>query len=208
MEKIFLSSDSIPEKLRNEFWKFVQKKPKKLKVAYISNASDAYQQRDWALKTKEFFLGLGTSITDLDLKKYHQNQKKLSSALLENDIIWVGPGDIFPLCFEMQASGFAKIIPDLIKRGIIYCGESAGAIVAGPNIGHFLEKEELKNPKIITSGLGLVNFLPLPHWEDVNYIETFKKMMKNLKNTEYEVAKIKNNEVIFVRNSKARLLKG
>ena len=76
----------------------------------------------------------------------------------ETDVLLVNGGDPMYLCYWMQQSGLADLLPSL---GAIYVGLSAGSMVMGPNIG-----EDFVRWKPSTGGdqtLGLVEFSMFPH---------------------------------------------
>ena len=77
------------------------------------------------------------------------------------DALLVGGGDPLYLCYWMQQSGLADLLPEL--RETVYVGMSAGSMVLGPNIG-----QEFVNWRPPTAGdsdktLGLVDFAMFPH---------------------------------------------
>lgn len=76
----------------------------------------------------------------------------------ETDVLLVNGGDPMYLCYWMQQSGLADLLPSLRA---VYVGLSAGSIVMAPNIG-----EDFVRWKPPTGGdrtLGLVNFAMFPH---------------------------------------------
>jgi dipeptidase E len=77
----------------------------------------------------------------------------------EADVLLVNGGDPLYLCYWMQQSGLAELLPSL--RGTVYVGLSAGSLVMAPRIG-----EDFVGWKPPTGGdttLGLVDFAIFPH---------------------------------------------
>ena len=77
----------------------------------------------------------------------------------ETDALLVGGGDPLYLCYWMQRSGLADLLPSLPRT--VYVGVSAGSLVIGPNVG---EQFVYGNP--LTGGdraLGMVDFSMFPH---------------------------------------------
>ena len=80
----------------------------------------------------------------------------------ETDVLLVNGGDPLYLCYWMQQSGLADLLPSLNET--VYVGLSAGSIVMAPNIG-----KEFIRWKPSTAGdktLGLVNFAMFPHLDN------------------------------------------
>jgi len=82
-----------------------------------------------------------------------------TTAVEESDALLVGGGDPLYLCYWMQQSGLADILPSL--RQMVYVGVSAGSLVMGPSVG-----EEFVYGSPPTGGdraLGFVEFSMFPH---------------------------------------------
>jgi dipeptidase E len=80
------------------------------------------------------------------------------------DALLVGGGDPLYLCYWMQQSGLAGLLPSL--REAVYVGLSAGSMVMAPNIG-----EDFVRWKPPTGGdraLGMVDFSMFPHLDHEN----------------------------------------
>jgi dipeptidase E len=76
----------------------------------------------------------------------------------ETDVLLVGGGDPLFLCYWMQQSGLAKLLPSLRA---VYVGLSAGSMVMTPNIGEWFVG--WKPPTGGDEALGMVGFSIFPH---------------------------------------------
>ena len=82
----------------------------------------------------------------------------------ETDALLVGGGDPLYLCYWVQQSGLADLLPSL--RRTVYVGVSAGSLVMGPRVG---AEFVYGNPR--TGGdraLGMVDFSMFPHVDHEN----------------------------------------
>ncbi len=80
----------------------------------------------------------------------------------ETDVLLVNGGDTMYLCYWMQQSGLADLLPSL--RETVYVGLSAGSLVMAPRIG-----EDFVHWNLPTGGdrtLGLVDFSIFPHLDN------------------------------------------
>ena len=80
----------------------------------------------------------------------------------ETDALLVGGGDPLYLCYWMQQSGLADLLPSL--REAVYVGVSAGSLVMAPNVG-----EDFVYGNVPNSGdraLGMVDFSMFPHLDN------------------------------------------
>ena len=100
----------------------------------------------------------------------------LGEHLAGYDALYIQGGNTFHLLDQMRRSGADRIIPDLVAgHGTVYCGVSAGSIVAGPEIGIAgwgpdWDRNEVGLTDL--TGLRLVPFLLSPHYvpEDASLI--------------------------------------
>ena len=87
------------------------------------------------------------------------DKERWISWVREADVLLVNGGDALYLCYWMQQSGLADLLPSLHE--MVWVGLSAGSMVMAPNIG-----EEFVGWKPPTGGdetLGLVDFAMFPH---------------------------------------------
>jgi dipeptidase E len=82
------------------------------------------------------------------------------SAAQETDALLVGGGDPLYLCYWMQQSGLADLLPELPGK-LVYVGVSAGSMVMTPRIGEDFVR--WRPPFGEDSTLGLVDFSLFPH---------------------------------------------
>ncbi|EKD80740.1 MAG: hypothetical protein ACD_40C00019G0006 [uncultured bacterium] len=102
----------------------------------------------------EFYDIIGKKSSDIerDLAKYQS--------------MYVEGGNPFFFMQEAHKNNFSDYVKRRLRQGMIYISESAGSIVAGPDIaansrpGKSLQNHDLPN----SAGFGLVNFVILPHW--------------------------------------------
>lgn len=71
----------------------------------------------------------------------------------------------------MYRSGFDQIVKELLmKDSVVYGGENAGAIVAGPSISGVESADEPEFAEsIIREGLGIATSVILPHVDNVRF---------------------------------------
>ena len=90
-------------------------------------------------------------------------KESLSRWLQESDALLVGGGDCQYLCYWMQQSGLADLLPSLLRQ-TVYVGLSAGSMALTPRIG-----EDFVGWQPPTGGdetLGVVDFAIFPHLDN------------------------------------------
>jgi dipeptidase E len=205
--KLYLSSNDIPNVPALE--DLVGKSTSSMRVALISNAKDYYND---LLRRYKVNVGitklekLGMAVTEVDLRQYHGKQDQLQEDLERFDLVWGLGGNSFCLRSEMQLSGFDQIIRPLLDTGVVYGGESAGAIVASKTLKGI---ETIDFPaatnNVIWEGMQLTDHVILPHADDVGFTEVVKTM-RSMYEDESKYLELNNNQVLVVNNGKEAVL--
>jgi dipeptidase E len=199
-KKLFLTSNGITPPLTEPFLKFLEKSPAEMTVAFIPTAADPDPSPNphYVAQAKKELIDLGFKVTDIDLKKY--NEDSLKEELQKADIIYVGGGNTFYLLHWAKQSGLNNIIHDLINQGKIYIGNSAGSVLAGPNIelaGWIIHQDDNDLNLEDLTGFNMVPFAISPHYNNHHQIH-ISKLSENLT---YDVIPLTNFQAIQVTDN-------
>ncbi|MBC1345159.1 type 1 glutamine amidotransferase-like domain-containing protein, partial [Listeria welshimeri] len=129
MKNLFLTSsfkDVVP--LFTEFESNLQGKT----VTSIPTASTVEEVTFYVEAGKKALENLGLLVEELDIAS--ESLGEITTKLRKNDFIYVTGGNTFFLLQELKRTGADKLILEEITAGKIYIGESAGAVITGPNI--------------------------------------------------------------------------
>lgn len=189
------------------------------KVAFIANAQDdqpEYRDSTLAGKLNEF-KALGLEPENLDLCAYFGKPAELKKKLEGYGLVWARGGNSFILRRAMAASGFDKIIKEkLDKDELAYGGSSAGSCVAaktlrGVDIGDRAQPEAVPenypNKETIWEGLGLVDFVVVPHCDSDWFAESAKASIEKLKQLKLNYKALNDGQVVTVDGDKTEFLK-
>jgi len=199
--KLYLSSYRIP--VPEAFNALLPAAPKKTKFALIPNAKDYYAPRAWSFKVQDFLeyakdLGFKPHVFDL---RFH-SPKTVKAKLEKFDCVWAMGGNTFCLRHEMQRSGFDKVIQELVEDGLVFGGDSAGALVAGPSLkGVDLADEPEFADEVITDGLSIIPTVVIPHADNQEFQETVREIVAIHQEYPYKV--ILNDNQAFVVDGEA-----
>ena len=203
--KLYLSSIGIPDS--EALATLVGKPFDETSVALIPNAKDYYSERAWEFtigSRVEYMQGLGLKVDVVNLKEY-DDRSALSTALAKYDLVWAMGGNTFMLRYEMKRSGFDEIVRDLLGKGIVYGGDSAGALVAGLSIDGIESADEPAfAEEVINSGMGLAPFSVLPHVDNPEFAEvvpTFRDLHQD-----EEIIEIKDSQAVIVEDDAWRIV--
>ncbi len=152
--------------------------PKGARVGVISNALDAVppaSRADYARTVYDPVAELhshGLDAADLDLRKYFGSPDSLEQDLSKLDLVWATGGNAFLLRRAMRQSVFDALIDKFLTEDrLAYGGESAGAVVACPDLRGI---DRMDDPNQLAEGyddavnwegLNLIPFHLVPHYD-------------------------------------------
>ncbi|MEK7496837.1 MAG: Type 1 glutamine amidotransferase-like domain-containing protein [Patescibacteria group bacterium] len=160
-------------------------------VIIVTTAAVGKSKNKYCKLTYQEFKKLGfTKIKFVNL------EKNISRDLLSSSVIYVAGGNSFKLLKYTRIRNFRKIIEDLLKRGGIYIGASAGSVIMGSTIKScsVFKRDENKVGLKDFSGLNFVPYEIYPHYKaELNLaIKEYEKVNK------IKVARLKDGECIIL----------
>jgi dipeptidase E len=195
--KLYLSSIRIP--VPEELSKLVGKSLTSISVALITNAKDYYTKRPKDFTVNDlvrYMQELGLKVDIVDLRDY-SDAEVLKNKLADYDLIWAMGGNTYMLRYEMRRSGFDKIIKDLLDKGVVYGGDSAGALVAGSSIAGIESADEPAfAEEIIEDGMNLVPFVVMPHIDNPEFVD----VMPIVEGLHKDMIKLKDSQAVIFAN--------
>lgn len=200
--KLYLSSKFIPSP--DDLATLIGKSINTISVALIPNSKDFFAERARKYLVNDFVeqmdqLGLNVEVVDL---RNYSDDSTLKQKLANYDLIWAMGGNTFNLRYEMRRSGFERIIHQLLDEGVVYGGDSAGALVAGISIAgvESADKPQFAE-EVINEGLNLVPFFLLPHVDSPGYAHVVP-IFKDLHQGDDNIIELKDSQAfIFDGNS-------
>jgi len=176
MQRLFLASTAC--NVTKELLEFLGKPPAGLNVAFIPTAADPYSDKEFVEQDKRALLMAGFNVKEVHLGK---TRASVIEGLEGTDIVFVAGGNTFYLMQKARESGFDRVVKSLVRKGTVYVGSSAGAVIAGPSIEHVRALDDASWAPRLQSfeGLGLVKFLVMPHHGKRQYRQAFLKIDKD-----------------------------
>ncbi len=203
--KLLLTSNGITNTyIEREFLHLLKKPARENKVIFVTTAAFGQENNpiwleSYRAKLREYGI---IQIEDLDIKG--KTEKELRKILSSSDIIFVNGGNTFYLLRYIHESGFDKVIPDLLNKGKIYIGVSAGSIIACPTIETALWEPADKNDVGLKgfAGLKLINFLISPHFKE----EKRESIEKEVSNTRYPTISLTDKQAVLCVDGKYKIV--
>lgn len=214
--RLFLSSQNLgdyPDR-------FKQLVGKNKRLAFCENAKDDLNKIDRKAKYQEHFeqfTNEGYKVEELDLRKFFGKKAELEEWLEGFGAVWISGGNTFILRRAMAASGFDEVIKKRLEEdSIAYGGSSAGSSVTAKSL-HGIDRGDRPSPdhvpkaypikKTIWEGLGLVNFMIVPHYGTRWFGKEAESALKYLKSNNIPAKTLKDGQVILINGDKEEFLK-
>ena len=188
--------------MKDEILKILPKPPEQIRVAYIMTAVKTSIERGYAIKDRKALVDLGMQIEDIDIEGKDENE--LMEILKNFDVIFVQGGNPFYFLNAVCESGFQKVAEEMIEKGKIYIGQSAGSMLAGPTIETGLWKRKDRERYGVTdmTGMNWIDFNIFPH-----YKEEYKSIVdEEVAKSKYPVKILTNDQAILIQDDKMTLL--
>lgn len=174
---------------------------KKRKVLYIYTACEKRLGEKWQIDDRNALVKAGFEVSDYTITG--KTAAIIKKDFKKIDIIYFSGGNTFYLLEKIQQTKCANVIRDFVNSGKIYIGTSAGSIVAGPDIYPVYRLEKVREaPKLKGyKGLGLVDFVILPHWGGEHFKERYlNQRLAHAYNLKNKLILLNNNQYIEVKD--------
>ena len=201
MKKLFLASsfqdvaDLLPD---------FEKNLKGKTITFIPTASIVETVNFYVKSGRKTLEDMGLMVDELEIST--ASAEEITSKLKQNDYIYVTGGNTFFLLQEMKRTGTDQLIKEEVNSGKLYIGESAGAIVASADIEYAKGMDSIDEaPNLeIFEALGLVDFYPVPHYNNPPFQVASKKIIDTYSST-LKLSPISNQEAILVNNEEIKV---
>ena len=178
-------------------------------VLFIANAADNHEGDKWWVRLdKEAFEKMGYKVLETDLRNI--SKADLTGQIKKTGIIHFCGGSVLYLILLIRENNLSQIIVDSVKNGeIIYSGTSAGSMIVAKDLSLSAfdpEEEQLVKKMGDYSGLGLADFLIMPHANNDGFLEGNKRMIEQLPKYNQPLIFIYDNQVVWVEDDKMEIL--
>lgn len=200
--KLFLCSLGITNKdaLQTLFYKPLSE----IKCGVIKNPMDLKDEEKrkflYGLVDKGF-VSFGINKTDIDLREFENKQEELQALISQLDMLWITGGNVFYLRKLIKKVQFENILINAIKNGLVYGGDSAGALIISPTLKYLDAVDDISQiSEVIYDGLNVIDFVPLPHWDNEDFKHKLVGIKNNLEKDGYKVTIYGDKQTIVIND--------
>jgi len=186
--------------------KFLDKNTESKKILFIPTAANVEEYKKYMHLTQKAFEDFGYKVENFDVSIFSEEIAK--EKLSEAKIVFISGGNTFYLLQELKRKNLITYLKERIENGLLYIGESAGSVIAAPDIEYasIVDDKTLATELDDYTGLNLVDFYIVPHFEEEPFVESSRNTVELYKD-KLDLKLINNKEAILVENNNFTILK-
>ena len=186
--------------------KFLDKNTESKKILFIPTATNVDEYKKYIHLTQKAFEDFGYEVENFDVSIFSEEIAK--EKLSEAKIVFISGGNTFYLLQELKRKNLIPYLKERIENGLLYIGESAGSVIAAPDIEYasIVDDKTLATELDDYAGLNLVDFYIVPHFEEEPFVESSRNTVELYKD-KLDLKLINNKEAILVENNNFTIIK-
>jgi dipeptidase E len=165
MKLLLTSNGLITPTIQAMFYSLIGKPPSEIRALFVPTAADPESDKDFVVSARSRLTASVGRVIEFDIATATPEQ--FTTALENVDVLYVNGGNTFYLLHMARTIGMASAVARFLARGGLYCGSSAGSILATPSIEVALLKG-YDDPTIVPhaslEGFRLVPFFVFAHY--------------------------------------------
>ena len=112
--------------------KFLDKNTESKKILFIPTAANVEEYKKYMHLTQKAFEDFSYEVENFDVSVFSEEIAK--EKLSEAKIVFISGGNTFYLLQELKRKNLTSYLKERIENGLLYIGESAGSVIAAPDI--------------------------------------------------------------------------
>ena len=168
-------------------------------ILFIPTAANVEEYRDYVDEGITVLKENGYDVTVLDIATAPHS--KSVQVIKTSGCLCISGGNTFYLLQELKRNGLLDLIKQKIQDDMLYIGESAGAIIACPDISYnqIMDDKTVATELTNYSGMGLVDYYVLPHNGEFPFVETTAQTIK-IYSEKINLIPLNNSQAVIVEN--------
>lgn len=194
----------FPE-VKEKVYGYLQEHSASQEILFIPTASSCEQNSVVAQRAFQGLQQLGYQVSTLDL--IHVSRRVAIERINQASTLYIAGGNTFFLLQAIQEKELSLFLKERAKQGMVYIGESAGAMIASKDVTYsqYLDSRKM-GPKVINdTALGLIPFYLIPHYYEKPYSDGCRKIEEKYGN-KCKIVGINNNECLIYNGSDYTIL--
>lgn len=197
--KLYISSEGIAD--IKAFSDFIGKPAHEIKLGLIFHAKDYKPEPERSQKLKaatDHFEQFGINVEVIDLFS-----KPSKDDLQGFDVIWLNGGNTFYLSWALTESEMKDTLTEVFESGVVYAGDSAGAVIAGPDIERYgVADDPATAPYVVNEGLNYIDIGIIPHWGSEEYAAVLGGIEESFKTAGHKTIRLSDDGYLLIEDGK------
>ncbi|WP_109077484.1 Type 1 glutamine amidotransferase-like domain-containing protein [Aggregatibacter kilianii] len=195
MKTLFLASYFAG--VENLFTQFLQQHSLSQKVLFIPTAGNMESYVEYINEAKNIFQTLGFEVDVLDIAQ--ETEEVIKEKLNHTPYLYISGGNTFYLLQELKRKHLLSAIKSRINEGMIYLGESAGAIITALDIEYnqIMDDKNVATDLSDYTALNLVDFAVVPHYGEFPFEESAKETVQTYQ-SKLNLLPLTNSQAVIV----------
>lgn len=203
MKQLFLTSDvaGVAEDISQR----IKTKSGNLRTAFITTPLEKEDgDLAWHEQNKKAMQEAGFDIFQYTItgKNYESLQKDLAGV----DVIYVEGGSLVHMMNQARLTGFDKFVREFIEAGGVYIGTSTGSFIMAKDTAAGLPLETYLEDNFDSKGIGLVNFLVMPHWGTDDFKDRYQKVPSFAYSMKIPMIILTNSQYVWVKDNMLQII--
>ncbi len=205
MTELFLTSEV--NLVAKDIFQRINQGKDKLRTAFITTPIEKENEGDdlsWHQQNKTSMISAGFEIFEYTItgKRYEDLVKDLTDV----DVVYVEGGSLVHMLNQARLSGFDVFIREFIGNGGKYIGTSTGSFIMAEDTAPALSLETYFEDDFDTKGIGLTNFLVMPHWGSDEFRKNYESMPSHAYDMTTPMIILTDTQYIWVKDSSAQIV--
>ena len=203
MKQLFLCSYFAG--VKDLFGQYASEKQLGKHVLFIPTAGNVEEYRGYIDEALQIFADLGFQVEVLDVSAC--DIETAQAKIFQSKLLYVSGGNTFYLLQELKKKQLMSLIKEQIADGMVYVGESAGAIITAKDIDYnnLMDEKEVAEELHDTAGLDEVDFYVLPHVGEEPFVESTQATLDTYSD-QLNLLPLNNRQAVLVEGEEVRVL--
>ena len=203
MKQLFLCSYFA--EVKSLFKQYASKKQLGKHVLFIPTAGNVEEYRGYIDEAQQTFVDLGFQVEILDISAC--DRETAQTKIIQSKLLYVSGGNTFYLLQELKKKQLLSLIKEQIADGMVYVGESAGAIITAQDIDYnkLMDDKGVAAELHDTGALNEVDFYVLPHVGEEPFVESAQATLDTYSD-QLNLLPPNNRQAVLVEGEEAKVL--
>ena len=187
------------------FRQYASEKQLDKQVLFIPTAGNVEDYRGYIDKALLAFEDLGFQVELLDISAC--DRETAQAKIFQSKLLYISGGNTFYLLQELKKKQLLPLIKEQIADGMVYVGESAGAIITAKDIDYnkIMDDKAVAKELNDTEALNEVDFYVLPHLGEEPFVESAQATLDTY-GAQLNLLSLNNHQAVLVEGEEVKVL--